>query len=188
MRTVIMKKIIILAALLSAFSNIYAKSSQSPIIPSYDNDTRGREAFPQTWEVKVKKKSGEVKIPKLFVFNPAINAWAYYEDGERVMTGGGSGGANYCADIDSSCRTPVGIFRIERKGDADCISHTFPIDTEGGARMPYCMFFTGGYAVHGSNNVPKANVSHGCVRVFPDAARWLSERMDIGTSVLILPY
>ena len=41
--------------------------------------------------------------------------------------------------------------------------------------MPYCMFFHGGYALHGSNFVPDYNASHGCVRMSPDDAQWLNE-------------
>jgi lipoprotein-anchoring transpeptidase ErfK/SrfK len=57
--------------------------------------------------------------------------------------------------------------------------------------MPYCMYFSEkGYAVHGSYEVPDhANASHGCVRILPSSAKWLSENfIDIGTTVIVLPY
>ena len=56
--------------------------------------------------------------------------------------------------------------------------------------MPYCMHFTKFYAVHGSYEVvPGRNVSHGCIRIYPEAARWLSENfMNIGTTVIVKPY
>ena len=85
-------------------------------------------------------------------------------------------------------------FKVYRKEGEDCVSNTFPIESDnhevaGGAPMPYCMFFHGGYADHGANAVPEHNASHGCVRIFPSAAQWLNENfMDIGTKVVVLPY
>jgi len=41
--------------------------------------------------------------------------------------------------------------------------------------MPHSIFFTGGYAIHGTSEVRKLGrpVSHGCVRLRPDHARAL---------------
>jgi lipoprotein-anchoring transpeptidase ErfK/SrfK len=75
------------------------------------------------------------------------------------------------------------------KGDADCISSIYPLETNGGAPMPYCMYFNGGFAVHGSYDIPDYNASHGCVRITPTAAEWLSRNfMNIGTTVIVVPY
>ena len=47
--------------------------------------------------------------------------------------------------------------------------------------------FKGGFAIHGSNDVPNYNASHGCVRVSPDAARWLNEEfMTVGETKVII--
>ena len=59
--------------------------------------------------------------------------------------------------------------------------------------MPYCMFFKGGFAIHGSNILPGHHASHGCVRITPQDAKWLNEEfIDMpgsgGTKVIILPY
>lgn len=55
--------------------------------------------------------------------------------------------------------------------------------------MPYCMFFRGNYAIHGSPDVPNYNASHGCIRVLPSAARWLSRNfIRIGTTVIVRSY
>ncbi|EHL30252.1 hypothetical protein LDG_7762 [Legionella drancourtii LLAP12] len=55
--------------------------------------------------------------------------------------------------------------------------------------MPYCMYFSKNYAIHGSYEVPNYNASHGCVRLIPSDARWLSRNfMKIGTKVIIKPY
>src|SRR3989338_2724883 len=52
------------------------------------------------------------------------------------------------------------IFRI---GGADCYSNEFPLETGGGAPMPYCLFFHGGAALHGSTLSGFINRSGGCV-------------------------
>lgn len=125
-----------------------------------------------------------------FIFNPQAHLWAVYnKEGELVGAGRASGGKDYCADIQGECRTIQGEFTIQRKGDQECKSNTFPIETNGGAPMPYCMFFYQGYAIHGSNSIPSKNASHGCIRVNPKAAEWMNQYyLDIGDRVVVLPY
>lgn len=126
---------------------------------------------------------------RLFVFSPRLKLWAAYNgSGRRVAIGRANGGAGYCADIGRSCRTPVGMFRIYSKGSPYCKSSKFP-RPRGGAPMPYCMFFRGGYAIHGSPYISNRNTSHGCIRVKTGAARWLhGSFISHGTKVLVLPY
>ena len=55
--------------------------------------------------------------------------------------------------------------------------------------MPYCMYFFQGYTIHAGYEVPTYNASHGCVRVFSSAAKWLNEQfMTVGTKVIVLSY
>ena len=124
-----------------------------------------------------------------FVFSPRTLTWkAISASGKVVRTGHGSGGRGYCPDIHRSCRTPTGTFSIISMGGAGCRSSRFPIG-KGGSPMPYCMFFSQYYAVHGSYEVPGYNASHGCVRIEPSEARWLSHNfMHVGTRVVIKPY
>lgn len=129
----------------------------------------------------------------VFLFDPAQGGWAAYDaSGILVRTGAASGGASWCADVGRSCRTKVGAFKVYRKGGAGCKSGKFPIrrnGKNGGAPMPHCMFFHGGFAVHGSYDVPNYNASHGCVRVHPAAAEWLhNDFLDIGSKVIVKPY
>ncbi len=126
---------------------------------------------------------------KIVIVDPNEHAWgAYGPDGVLVAQGPASAGRGYCPDIGSACKTPSGTFTVYRKKGADCKSSIFPLH-EGGAPMPYCMFFNGGYALHGSYDVPNYNASHGCVRMHPSDAAWLSENfVTIGTKVQILPY
>lgn len=124
-----------------------------------------------------------------FVFNPNTLTWkAINENGKVVRTGRGSGGRHYCPDIHRACKTPSGVFRVLSKGGAGCKSSKFPIG-RGGSPMPYCMFFSKNYAVHGSYEVPNHNASHGCIRVIPSDASWLSHNfMRVGTKVIVKPY
>lgn len=124
-----------------------------------------------------------------FEFNPKTLQWkAINANGEVVRTGHGSGGRSYCPDIHRSCRTPTGVFHVIGKKGASCHSSRYPVG-KGGSPMPYCMYFSQYYAVHGSYEVPNHNASHGCVRVVPADARWLYNHfMDIGTKVVIRSY
>lgn len=124
-----------------------------------------------------------------FVFDPKQVAWAAYApDGDLVKMGPASGGKAYCPDIGKPCRTPAGKYAVYRKGSQACKSSKYPIG-KGGAPMPYCMFFHGGYAIHGSGHVPAYNASHGCIRVLPVHSKWLSQNfIKNGTQVIVLPY
>lgn len=125
---------------------------------------------------------------RTFVFDPKRVEWRAYTGGKIVAAGRASGGRGYCPDENRRCKTPIGHFHVYSIGSADCISSKFPVG-RGGAPMPYCMFFDGGYAVHGSYEVPNYNASHGCIRVRPSAAQWLSKNfMRPGTTVIVLPY
>lgn len=128
-------------------------------------------------------------LANTFVFNPKTLTWKAINDkGVVVRTGKGSGGRSYCPDIHRGCRTPSGSYTILSKGGASCRSTRYPVG-RGGAPMPYCMFFSRYYAIHGSYEVPHYNASHGCVRVVPSEARWLSKNfVRIGTRVIIMPY
>ncbi len=124
-----------------------------------------------------------------FVFSPRSRTWkAISDSGKVIKSGRASGGRNYCPDIGRSCRTPSGTYSIIGKGGPGCRSSRYPVGG-GGAPMPYCMFFSKYYAIHGSYDVPNYNASHGCVRVRPSDARWLSHNfIRIGTRVIVQPY
>lgn len=134
---------------------------------------------------------------KKIIVDPNIHKWgAYNEDGKLVKTGLATAGKDYCPDIGRHCHTQSGTFRIYSLGESDCRSHKFPVG-RGGAPMPYCMFFNGGQALHGSNAVFAGNGSHGCVRLRVKDARWLrynfaeeptSANEMLGTLVIIRPY
>lgn len=124
-----------------------------------------------------------------FIFNPNSHTWkAVNDDGKVVRTGRASGGRGYCKDIHRGCKTPIGEFRVISKGGPGCKSSRFPVG-RGGSPMPWCMFFSQYYAIHGSYEVPNYNASHGCIRVIPSDANWLSHNfVRIGTRVVVKPY
>lgn len=126
---------------------------------------------------------------RLFIFSPRRKAWgAYLPNGRLVGYGRASGGAGWCRDIGRSCRTPRGTYTVHSLGGPACKSGRYP-RPRGGAPMPYCMFFSKNYAIHGSPDVPNYNASHGCIRVKPVAARWLRYNfIKIGTRVIVTSY
>ncbi|MDP1602926.1 MAG: L,D-transpeptidase [Legionella sp.] len=147
----------------------------------YLKDKRGRDYFP---------KEAPATGRKQFIFDPKAYAWAAYDaEGHRVMTGSASGGKDVCEEDGQSCRTVTGTFRVYNKRGLGCRSGEYPVETTGGAKMPYCMYFFQGYTVHAGYEVPYANTSHGCIRVLPSAAKWLNENfITIGTQVTVLSY
>lgn len=124
------------------------------------------------------------------VVDPRVHTWGAYEDGHLIRAGLASAGSDYCRDLGRRCHTAVGTFRVFSLGSAGCYSTRFPIPY-GGAPMPYCMYFNRNQALHGSpaGHVVEGNVSHGCVRMHVDDARWLRFNfVNIGTKVIIRPY
>ena len=102
-------------------------------------------------------------------------AWAAYnEQGQLVKWGPISSGQDKCSDSNKSCRTLTGVYQIYSKEKEDCVSRAYPTGI-GGAKMPYCMFYHKGFAIHGSDDMPGHRASHGCVRLFTEDAKWLNE-------------
>ncbi len=126
---------------------------------------------------------------KVVIVDPDVLAFGAYDaSGQLLRWGPVAMGKNWCPDIGSGCRTKIGQFSVYREGSSSCVSTKFPIGV-GGAPMPYCMFFNGGYAMHASNEVPGYHASHGCVRMFYEDAQWLNlDFVEKGTEVIIRPY
>jgi hypothetical protein len=122
-------------------------------------------------------------------------AWAGYENGKLVKWGPVASGRDKCPDSAHSCKTMTGIFHFFSKENQNCRSDVYPIG-KGGAKMPWCMYFHKGFALHGSDDIPGYRASHGCVRMFVRDAEWLNksfvntsndETDDLGTKVTIRP-
>lgn len=126
---------------------------------------------------------------RMVVINPQIHQWgAYSADGRLIRSGTASTGRYYCPDIRRGCKTKSGTFRVFSLGGPGCKSSRYPIP-HGGAPMPYCMYYNGNQALHGSYEVAAAHLSHGCVRLHVGDAKWLRYNfVNNGTLVRVLPY
>lgn len=123
-------------------------------------------------------------------------AWGAYDyNGQLIKWGPVSSGRDKCSDSNNSCRTMAGIFHFFSKENEKCRSNVFPIG-KGGAKMPYCMYFHKGFAMHGSDDIPGYRASHGCVRMFTRDAMWLNHEFVetanpktnfVGTKVIVRP-
>jgi hypothetical protein len=130
---------------------------------------------------------------KAIVVNPREHVWgAYNSKGRLVRWGIAAAGADECRESGAPCRTKPGNYRIYSLGGADCVSHKY-----NNAPMPYCMFFNGSEAMHGSSEVEFENISHGCVRIHVSDAQWLryhfvegpvAANNYRGTRIIIRPY
>lgn len=132
---------------------------------------------------------------KLIFISKKLLAWAAFDkNGKQLNWGPISAGSASCP-APLNCATPNGIFHIQHKKGLHCYSKSFPemiSGEKGGAYMPYCMYFYKGYALHGSENLPGYNASHGCIRLFNKDAQWLNEyfidlpyKKILGTTVVI---
>ncbi|MCX7120533.1 MAG: L,D-transpeptidase [Gammaproteobacteria bacterium] len=126
---------------------------------------------------------------KLLFVNLHLFAFGAYDaQGNLVYWGPVSSGADKCPANSTSCKTTTGAFKVFRIEGKDCASNEFPLETHGGAPMPYCLFFHGGSAVHGSTLSGFINRSAGCVRLFYADAQWLYERFaSKGMEVIVKP-
>ena len=125
---------------------------------------------------------------------------AYFYKGKRVV------GESTVSTGKPGFSTPPGHYTVLSK-DADHVSTIFGdyVDNYGnvvrsnidarkdsqprgthfdGARMPYAMFFRGGYAMHQGYGPPFA-ASHGCIRLPKGMARPFFENAPVGTPVTV---
>ena len=133
---------------------------------------------------------------KLVIVDQNKLAWGAYDaEGHLVKWGPIASGRTKCSDSNKVCLTMTGIFRVFSKENEKCKSDIFPIG-KGGAKMPYCMYFHKGFAMHGSDDMPGYRASHGCVRMFVRDAKWLNEtfvdamneaKNQPGTKVVVRP-
>jgi lipoprotein-anchoring transpeptidase ErfK/SrfK len=118
------------------------------------------------------------------------------EGGNVIIEGKAVGGRKWCPDIKRRCATPSGEFRVLVKRGPWYRSPLYPLGcnnkskTNKCARMAYYMKFKhSGEGLHGHDELPDFNASHGCIRLSNEHAEWLSKNfVEIGTKVIILPY
>jgi lipoprotein-anchoring transpeptidase ErfK/SrfK len=173
-------------------SNSYTYNDESDASDDEDSSSDNRNLYFDSGFKKLAYNTPEYRgatSRSTFIFDPNRHRWyAYDRSGELVGSGRASGGRGYCPDIHRRCKTPIGTFHVYSMGGPGCVSTKFPVG-KGGAPMPWCMYFHGGYAVHGSYELPNYNASHGCIRIEPAAAHWLQQNViEYGTTVIVKPY
>lgn len=98
---------------------------------------------------------------------------------ERILHISSGSGETYEVPGGGTARsvTPVGSYQVEWRVNGE---------REAALGVLYDpLYFYAGWAIHGSNSVPTYPASHGCVRVTRDDARWLFERVGVGTTVIV---
>lgn len=122
-------------------------------------------------------------------------AWAAYERGSLVRWGAANGGAKICRETGKlACKTHPGTHRILRIYGHGKRSDLYPVECANkrvcGHPMPYYMpFHADGTGCHGDRHLAGGNVSHGCVRMFTQDARWLNRSfVSVGTAVVVEDY
>jgi lipoprotein-anchoring transpeptidase ErfK/SrfK len=82
-----------------------------------------------------------------------------------------------------STPTRTGVFQIQTKHKSTRMrgrGYDVP-------KVPHTMYYSGGYAIHGAYWHRKFGtpVSHGCVNVAPNHAKWLFDWASVGTPVVV---
>jgi lipoprotein-anchoring transpeptidase ErfK/SrfK len=83
-----------------------------------------------------------------------------------------------------STPTRIGTFKIQTKlKKARMRGRDYDIPN-----VPHTMYYQGSYAIHGAywHHRFGTPVSHGCINLAPDHAKWIYEWADIGTPVIIV--
>ena len=178
---ILLCRLLLLCLPVIAYADIYYEISGSPYAT-------------QNAPMQAKRPSGNEKV---LIVNPREHVWgAYGKNGKLIRWGIATAGGDWCSDIKRSCRTHEGHFRLYSLGSVDCVSSKFPMPM-GGAPMPYCMYFNGSEAIHGSHDVKFDNASHGCVRVHVSDAKWIRYQFAEGpnasnnyrgTLIIVKPY
>ncbi len=161
--------------------NIHLQRGMRIAIPKNQNDTNMLDYAPVRKHISPPNQ----KVIMVSLNENQLAFGAYNPDGSLQYWGPVSGGKGYCPDTGRGCHTALGQFNIYHKGGAGCRSTKFPVG-RGGAPMPYCMYFHGGFALHGSYEVPGYNASHGCIRMFVNDAEWLYNDFTRGEGVRVV--
>ena len=105
----------------------------------------------------------------------------YWRDGAlvRILPVSTGHGRRYCDEGQCGMAvTPSGSFRIEWRVLGVRKSHL------GVLYNP--LYFSGGYAIHGSPSVPAGPASHGCVRIPMHTSRWFYDNVPNHTPVYLI--
>ena len=122
-------------------------------------------------------------------------AWGAYQYGKLINWGLANGGIGRCKETGLvQCKTPVGIWKILKKDGAVIKSSLYPVECKDKKVCGHTMFWRlkfklDGSSLHGDKNLPGANISHGCVRLPKQDAKFINTKFaELGTTVVVLPY
>ena len=136
---------------------------------------------PGTWDLLDQMAGTVGRLPKACIAETSIcidkarRLVRYVVDGRPVLT------------LDArfgfvGAETREGVFRVNRKS-------RYHVSSLYRTSMPFALFFSGGQAVHYSPYFARDGYnggSHGCVNLRDyDRARWLFDRVDLGTRVYV---
>ena len=103
----------------------------------------------------------------------------------RVIGVSSGTGLHYCdksvltgKQVCDVATTPTGMFHFEHHIAGE---HKSDLGT-----LYDPVFFTGGYAVHGSPSVPASPASHGCIRIPMRLSKWFYDNVAVGTQIFVL--
>jgi len=102
----------------------------------------------------------------------------------RVLGVSTGTGKHYCATTDTGqqvcgvANTPVGRFSFSRRVPGERKSDLGTLFDP--------VYFTGGYAVHGSPSVPASPASHGCVRIPMWESKFFFNEVPLGTQMIVI--
>lgn len=119
-------------------------------------------------------------------FKHSVQPWIQIDLSEQVLTAWEGDYPIYSVAVSTGVgadATPTGVFAIQTMYRvARMRGEDYDIPD-----VPYTMYYSGNYAIHGAywHDQFGTPVSHGCVNVAPDHARWLYNWATIGTPVVV---
>jgi lipoprotein-anchoring transpeptidase ErfK/SrfK len=137
------------------------------------------------YQISQHRSSGAIAA-KILDLKQSANRWIEIDLSQQRLFAWEGGFQVYAIKVSTgktATPTPTGVFRVKER---------YQISRMQGADydvpdVPYTMYFYGGYAIHGAywHHRFGTPVSHGCVNVAVDHARWLYNWAAHGTPVVV---
>lgn len=122
-------------------------------------------------------------------------AWASYQDNKLVKWGPANGGKGICVETGKyECKTPAGTHSVLKIEGPVIKSKLYPVECKDSKTCGHPMYFMikfarRGEGLHGDQRLPGRNVSHGCVRLLKQDAKWLNKQfVNMETKIIVLLY
>ena len=138
-----------------------------------------------TYEVLAEPKNQRI-VETIKTLQQSDQRWIQIDLTTQRLTAWEGGKSVYAIVISSgkkSTPTLTGIFNIQSKQKSSRMKgEDYDVPD-----VPYTMYYQGNYAIHGAYWHRKFGtpISHGCVNIAPDHAKWLFQWASLGTPVII---